>query len=785
MVGRRFSSLQRRVREVACDSNSPDPHCRGLTRGSPSPTAPHFRRAPASPGLRKHRRRTPSPMLLSSPDPAELSTSEDGEATVAAVTTSEDEGHADLGGGRLDSALFFKATSFPVEPDMSEGSALEKSSGSSTISPTTAVLLCQNTIDAGGPAEGRLKLVRAGSDCSVSSPSVGVGPVESDEVRLVDVDGDGGQGSDDLGLASVSLNGSSPPDHRASSGCESMMLREGLEFSVAECVDTQNIMKAGEALNSFTDEAAVQCTGCDRVSHDFLPSIDAAMAGGQVILDASPQLVGSNLSGVARTFCDSSFPAIGGSGVHDGDGWVSEEGRVSPVAREILRPQPADGLRQSPSSPVDPVSGTEGDGDSISSCSSAILAPPPWLIQRFEDTGGREVWLEAYPLAHKKASARTRSRRIAKRMSKAAVADGDFREKLGCRRSGRLSSPACPVPEELGSGSFPVLTPIDEVLGSDVLQNEEGDDSVDLVLDLAIVPGDSAILGEDSEISSAVLRAPSPMRGGSEGPRAARDSDVPRDVQPPMLPVTEEMLNVEGAQGGLGELVNGVSALLPAALVSGPCVPSVDADVFVDNSTVVCSSVMGDFVEVEEELAASTEGGQQALVGGDAVRLPSTDGRQQQPPLPPTSCLRVGKDLRCSGDSEERRQQVSPNGGERVVDGGSDLAGGLAKGGAGRSYASTVGADRRSDVRLHFVPEVMSLDDQELCMLDSDRDDVEWDVCLVGHFLQSGVPYSVVRPRLLHLWREAGLVEVRSLDVGFFLMRNLKAEMISQPSLDQ
>ncbi|GAB2281336.1 hypothetical protein Dimus_015932, partial [Dionaea muscipula] len=104
-----------------------------------------------------------------------------------------------------------------------------------------------------------------------------------------------------------------------------------------------------------------------------------------------------------------------------------------------------------------------------------------------------------------------------------------------------------------------------------------------------------------------------------------------------------EMLNVEGAQGGLGDLVDGVSALLPAALVSGPCLPSVAADMFVDNSTVVCSSVVGDFVVVEEELVASTVGG------------------QQQPPLPPASCLGVGEDLRCSGESEERRQQASPN----------------------------------------------------------------------------------------------------------------------------
>ncbi|GAB2286365.1 hypothetical protein Dimus_020781 [Dionaea muscipula] len=45
-----------------------------------------------------------------------------------------------------------------------------------------------------------------------------------------------------------------------------------------------------------------------------------------------------------------------------GDGMVSEEGRVSPGARGALRPQLADGLRQSLSSPMEPVMGSEGGG---------------------------------------------------------------------------------------------------------------------------------------------------------------------------------------------------------------------------------------------------------------------------------------------------------------------------------------------------------------------------------------------------------------------------------------
>ncbi|GAB2278833.1 hypothetical protein Dimus_013507 [Dionaea muscipula] len=193
----------------------------------------------------------------------------------------------------------------------------------------------------------------------------------------------------------------------------------------------------------------------------------------------------------------------------------------------------------------------------------------------------------------------------------ASVADGDFREKLGCR-------------------SFDAD---DEVLESDFLQTEDGDDSVDLVKDLAFVPGGSAFLVEDSKVSSAVLRAPSSMRGGFEGPRATHDRDVPRAVQLSLLPVLEEVMNVEGAQGGLGDMEDGVSALLPAAMVSGPYLPSVAAALFVHSSIVVCSSMVGDFVVVEEELAASTVGRQQALMRRAGEGSPEGVAASQFAPL--------------------------------------------------------------------------------------------------------------------------------------------------------
>ncbi|GAB2296355.1 hypothetical protein Dimus_030477, partial [Dionaea muscipula] len=296
-------------------------------------------------------RRSPSPMLLSSPNPAEVCSSEVGEATVVVVTMSEDEDDADLEDGRMFTPQFFKPNSFPEESDRYEGLTMAASSGSSTISPTTAVLLCQNAIDAGGPADGRLMLARADSVSSVSSPSVGDCPLVSDGARQMVVDGNGGPGCLDLVLDSVRLHCSSPQTHRAPSVCGPLVVGEGMESTVAECGDAQNLVQVGEALISSVDADTVQRTGCDTVSISSasLSSFVDANDGGEVEKDVQPmlnprqcdqkhhKLIGSNLLRAVGTVCDSSFPSLGGSVGRVGDGLVSEEGRVSPVAREALR----------------------------------------------------------------------------------------------------------------------------------------------------------------------------------------------------------------------------------------------------------------------------------------------------------------------------------------------------------------------------------------------------------------------------------------------------------------
>ncbi|GAB2302322.1 hypothetical protein Dimus_036336, partial [Dionaea muscipula] len=74
---------------------------------------------------------------------------------------------------------------------------------------------------------------------------------------------------------------------------------------------------------------------------------------------ADPLIVGSAMP-VADPRCASLSPLLGGSVSQVGVGLVSEEVRVLPMAREALRPQPTDGLRQPPSSSMKPVIGVEG-----------------------------------------------------------------------------------------------------------------------------------------------------------------------------------------------------------------------------------------------------------------------------------------------------------------------------------------------------------------------------------------------------------------------------------------
>ncbi|GAB2302758.1 hypothetical protein Dimus_036752 [Dionaea muscipula] len=155
------------------------------------------------------------------------------------------------------------------------------------------------------------------------------------------------------------------------------------------------------------------------------------------------------------------------------------------------------------------------------------------------DAGGWEGWLTVYPDALKKASDRVRAHRLMKRLAMANVKDGEFQAKLGCRRSGRLSSPAIFATAALGMGRSADLKPIEEVLESD---------SVDLKM---------AQSAKDSDVIRDLMRAPSALGDGS-------DDSCPESV--PLMPFTEEALDEAGALGGVGVSEAAISAQIPGAV---------------------------------------------------------------------------------------------------------------------------------------------------------------------------------------------------------------------------
>ncbi|GAB2278829.1 hypothetical protein Dimus_013503 [Dionaea muscipula] len=357
MVGRCRVVSQRRVRDVRFDSKSPNPHTVSLTRGLPSPTAPHFRRAPPSPSLRTHHRRSRSPMLSSLPDPEECSSAEGGVSLGAAGASPEGEVLSDVAGGLRFTPLLVQLRSIPEVKVMLEGSMSATSSGSSTLSPATAVLLCQDSIAAVFHEEERLQLVRSESSYSISSSSMddpaSMPPGVRERVAASGGEQGGGAsigGVDVPGFTECLPNLSSPENFE----------HHGSEDAAVDAVDCGGQTLLVNASSPFPGVSVVQNVGSGSLGESR--AVAASPNGGPLL----PLFATVDID-------------IGG--MENVGGLVREEDRVSPVVREALRSQPSDGLRQSPSSSVLPVSGAEsGDANPPEAPPTLVKPTLPLLV---------------------------------------------------------------------------------------------------------------------------------------------------------------------------------------------------------------------------------------------------------------------------------------------------------------------------------------------------------------------------------------------------------------------
>ncbi|GAB2302279.1 hypothetical protein Dimus_036294, partial [Dionaea muscipula] len=336
-----------------------------------------------------------------------------------------------------------------------------------------------------------------------------------------------------------------------------------------------------------------------------------------------------------------------------------------------------------------------------------------------EVADGWEAWLTAYPDALKKASERVRLRRLVKRLSVAKMADGELREKLGRRRSSRLSSPAIPASAILGNCRSEVVKPIEDDLDSGGLPNSDGVDVVDLRSASTTVSGgfDTHSV-EASDDSGKMLICSRPRRSaradahvelGPVLPSIAEEMDMATgqfvktqtssccdDFEPSLLApgeVADEVPIVDG--GSLAGTASGVGVFpvspfgLPLHEV--PVQNESGLQAFGDDLDCACGNVVADSVHASGSVVAASLHASSVVAdklgcgilgvgkgGAVSEEVRAASGARETLRSQPTDGL--------------RQPPSSPTGPESGVEGG------------GRSYAAAVRPDRRSDVRLQFVP---------------------------------------------------------------------------------
>ncbi|GAB2268476.1 hypothetical protein Dimus_003433, partial [Dionaea muscipula] len=344
----------------------------------------------------------PDPLSKPSPDPEKACSSAVGDESEGALMSEEVEECSILEDCVLDSSPLLHLSPIPEELGMSEAS-FSSIFGPSTLSPVTVVLLCQDAIVAGGHLQAS----------SLASPCLGVGvgglvaQVGEDSreafgavdgLLVVDGDRDGVELAVGHGVGHSAVDGVAPSSAGSYGVASAAVLMtgdgvvlggggRGVDSGGAQIASEDKIgdvlaptLNSGEAL---CRDPSLLCSNVFLSSSDDVQNgegLEIASCSGVVKLHRAVALLGSDARPVedflhadeARPgtvvpsvdFAESRavvlLPRIRDVVGHCDGGTVREEDGVLPMTRGAVRPQPADGLRQPLSSPVELVSVVEG-----------------------------------------------------------------------------------------------------------------------------------------------------------------------------------------------------------------------------------------------------------------------------------------------------------------------------------------------------------------------------------------------------------------------------------------
>ncbi|GAB2288111.1 hypothetical protein Dimus_022455 [Dionaea muscipula] len=305
-----------------------------MLRGSPSPPSTFHRRPAPSLGPRARHLRSPSPLLCSSADLAEVSSSEEEDHSEAGVTSSEAEDSGDEEG-----KLFLYPVSI-LSPIVEENEIRLGYDGDRLDSFPVTALISPLEMEPSS-VEDLVLVVDICPPCCGSKEFLSSSMADVPTVQRL------------LGRDSMDSPSSTMAPMHAGSGLRSMKGR--VHAPAAAGVSTDVGEQSSAACGQTQAPSASVSSWLPSGVSD--PSVAALVGGGEVIKAVQGfGRMGSVQLGDTVHSCVPLLPLCCDSIGLCGGGLVSEEARVSPVAREALRSQPTDGLRQPPSSPVVPSS---------------------------------------------------------------------------------------------------------------------------------------------------------------------------------------------------------------------------------------------------------------------------------------------------------------------------------------------------------------------------------------------------------------------------------------------